>query len=1054
MKLRLLHYSRAASILLGTFLISFRVPVAAQCPVHPGFTYSQDCEYFQFTDTSVLISGTILGYKWDFGDGDVSFTQNPSHTFDPENAYTVTHWVYHDSGCDTSVAKIVSVFKPTANFTLILSCVNEPIQFTDLSLPNSGTLVSWLWDFGDGGNSTLQNPTHTYPAAGVYNIDLTVTNSLGCTDTKSMDIQVFPSPLADFSYSNSCGNTVTSFTDLSQGFGVNIIEWLWNFGSGNTSTLQNPTFAFPGPGIFNVSLTVKNALSCVGDTVIPVQVDSVPEAAFTGDVGCVGKQTCFYDQSIPHAPGNSTFEWMIDGLFGYFSQNICHIFSDPGDHWVRLIITNSNNCSDTLTQTITVAFPPVANFTATEACFGDTTEFTNNTQLQGVPIDTWYWNFDDPGSGSANTSDLENPTHLFFTEGFFEVLLVATNQSGCVDSVVNYVVVDSLPEAAFSAANSSVGTPVTFTDLSVPHGSPIINRFWDFGDGMTATNPNPVVHTYTAEGTFLVTLTITDANGCEDVVQHEITITKRPIADFVYQLQPALLVQFTDSSKTFGTSIDSWLWNFGDTASGTSNTSILKNPDHSFTTLGDYYVTLTITDNNGGSDDTTMLITVGYAIMASFWAENNCHGSPVLFHDESQPNSFSTIDQWKWTFGDGKDTTYTSGTGLLSHYYEDPGTYLVTLIVQATLQGATLLDTATQYVMTYPTPDAAFQGSNLCLGDTAHFIDKSVPNGSPITAWNWNFGDGSTSSLPNPTHIYYNLGAYSVQLKVENAQGCSDVITQTVHVSTVPVFDFSFTPACVNSPTFFTLLTDSVQVITSTIWDFGDPNDTTGAYTPEAVHYYSSVGLITATLTVADYGCKSEVSHEFLVFPIPYSDFSITENYEGVTGRTLFNNESIYATEYEWDFGNGNTSTEIDPVEIYEIDSTYLVMMVAINEYGCMDTSWQEIKIFFKGLYIPTAFSPNNPNREVSLFTPKGINIQEYEMLVYTLEGDLVWESEALDENGSPTESWDGYYEGVLLPAGTYIWKARAVFRDGTQWKGSTFQGPDPQTHGTITLIR
>jgi gliding motility-associated-like protein len=116
-----------------------------------------------------------------------------------------------------------------------------------------------------------------------------------------------------------------------------------------------------------------------------------------------------------------------------------------------------------------------------------------------------------------------------------------------------------------------------------------------------------------------------------------------------------------------------------------------------------------------------------------------------------------------------------------------------------------------------------------------------------------------------------------------------------------------------------------------------------------------------------------------------------------------------------------------------------------------------DYRLMFKGLWVPNAFSPNNPNAGVRLFKPVGINLQSYTMEVYDTWGNLLWTSIELDEKGSPAEGWDGSFNGNMLPQDTYMWKAKAVFKDGTIWKGSDVgksTNMPQKPFGTVTLIR
>jgi PKD repeat protein len=273
-------------------------------------------------------------------------------------------------------------------------------------------------------------------------------------------------------------------------------------------------------------------------------------------------------------------------------------------------------------------------------------------------------------------------------------------------------------------------------------------------------------------------------------------------------------------------------------------------------------------------------------------------------------------------------------------------------------------------------------------------------------------------------------------------------------VTIAPDIDFVIDNACVNSPAYF-LHTESDIEITDWLWNFNDQYhpgiDTSTLESPSYV--YTHIDVYSVTMEASSFGCAKKVTKSFIVYPIPYSDFTFTPDYLGVKGRTIFNNGSIYADSYLWDFGNGHTSNVEDPIEVYEHDSTYTITLISFNEW-CSDTSRYQLTVFFKGLYFPTAFSPNNPNYEVSRFVPKGINLAEYSVQVFDLKGNLMWESDKLDENGSPVDSWDGYCNGLLMPEGMYVWQAKGVFRDGTEWKGSDLQYTNPQTNGTVTLIK
>lgn len=1042
-------------------LLSYNDGSFAQCPVSPDFSFTQNCENIEFTDESTVSSGSITGWLWDFGDGNTSAFQNPSNSYALEGDYDVELTVYHSSGCDTSVTVMIGVHKPVADFSFIKGCLSDTTYFTDESVSNASLIVSWTWDFGDGNYSSLQNPGHAFNSSGSFNIKLKVMNNLGCLDSLTTLIQINDLPIADFGFTGNCTNTVINFTDLSVPGNVPINSWEWDFGDGGTSNAQNPDHMYTDADTYEVTLIVINDEGCTDTIIKPVEVDSVPVADFTYTPACVGQKTYFFDQSVPNSDSISEWIWVIDGNITITKQDISFTFDSPGSFSVNLTVINSNGCTDSKEVMVNVDYPPISGFSSDQVCFGDSTHFTNTTVTQGVPISSWLWDFDDPPSGLNNSSNLQDPVHYYTSQGNYDPFLVATNTHGCIDTAWASipVQVDSIPSAQFQASSEAVGVPVEFFDFSIPHGSPIVQWFWTFGDGGTSPNNNPT-HIYTSAGNFNVWLKIWDAEGCRDSVMHTITITALPVANFTFSTTgTSLTVDFTDLSlPSPGLQIVDWYWNFG-VPQITTDTSSLQNPPYTFPESDFYDVKLTIKDSNGGISDTTKTIFVGFTLLADFEATTVCHGSPTSFTDLSEGSQIAEIEEWNWDFGDGYDTILydTNYVSIIDHLYETSGEKSVTLVINSHINNLPISDTIQHTILVKTTPTAYFDSVSVCIGDTAFFWDESEGNGEQIVAWYWIFGDGNTMAQRHTTHIFDDsTGVYQTSLIVRNALGCLDTLTQNTWVSTIPEADFEFTTPCINTPVHFSGTYDSTSTeVNFWKWDFGDPSDTANAIGRYVDHSFQYVGLYTIELTIGNSGCITKLDKDILFYPNPFSDFNVESNYQGYSGQTYFENKSIFANEYAWDFGNGNTSDEMNPIEVYEEDTTYLVTLISSNEYGCTDTSFKEHKIVFKGLYVPTAFSPNNPNPEVARFAPKGYDIKEYLIQVFDIRGNLLWESEMVDNKGRPVESWDGYYDGMLMPQGTYIWKAQATFNDNTAWPGTIFQSSEnPRRQGTLTLIR
>lgn len=219
-----------------------------------------------FTDQSTSSSGSIISRNWEFGDGGVSTEQNPQHMYQVPGVYEVKLTV-STAGASAAVTRSMPVSSrvpPLARLAVVPAKPNLglPAQFTDLSRAGSAPITDWLWNFGDGGMSTEQNPIHVYGNAGFFDVTLAVTTIHGTDSTTLAGVEVrHPSPDADFeasSVSPATGEPV-QFTDKSVSQGSAIVQWLWNFGDGETSTEQNPVHVYRQAGTYAVSLTVTAA---------------------------------------------------------------------------------------------------------------------------------------------------------------------------------------------------------------------------------------------------------------------------------------------------------------------------------------------------------------------------------------------------------------------------------------------------------------------------------------------------------------------------------------------------------------------------------------------------------------------------------------------------------------------------------------------------------------------------------------------------------------------------------------------------------------------------
>jgi len=234
-------------------------------PTTANFTVDDDTavinQSLQFTDQS---TGVIVAWSWDFGDGTTSTDQNPTHAYTANGQYTVSLTVtdshnYQDTKTVTNFITVAN--DPGASFvaSTIAEHINTDIQFTDQSTSN-GTISAWQWDFGDGTTSTEQNPIHQYTTSGLYTVSLTVTDEFGSdTMTRNNYIAIDMPPTAEFVSDTQSAyiHDNIQFTDQSTSYGT-ITSWQWDFGDGNTTTVQNPVYSYSAVGNYTITLTVTD----------------------------------------------------------------------------------------------------------------------------------------------------------------------------------------------------------------------------------------------------------------------------------------------------------------------------------------------------------------------------------------------------------------------------------------------------------------------------------------------------------------------------------------------------------------------------------------------------------------------------------------------------------------------------------------------------------------------------------------------------------------------------------------------------------------------------
>lgn len=762
------------------------------------------------TSNTVTLNGSVTG-----GSTTGTWTTLGSGTFSPNDS--TLNAVYTLSLADSAAGSVTLVLTSTNNGlcnavtdTVVISttiataavagadtsiCSNDSLALSGII--NGGSAGQWSTS-GTGTfspDSTTLNASYLPSAADVSagSVILTLTPSSGCNPAAdSLVLTLVPAALVSAG-SNTviCASTNTVGLNGSVSGGSTTGVWTTN-GTGtfspNDSTLNatyNVTSADSAAGSITLVLTstnngncgsVKDSITVIITTPATAQAGSdVTVCANNGAVNLGGTITGGTGQGQWTTSGSGTFSPADTVLGATYTPSA----SDASAGSVVLTLNAVNSCTpamDSLVVTITPA--PTVNAGADTILCGGMSTISLSGSINTVPTGA-VWTTNGSGTFSPNDSTLNATYTPAAGDSDTLIFVLTTSGNGLCnpeDDTIR-VIRTSKPGANFVYANSCLGQTVSFTDSTQ---GPVVTWQWDLGNGNVSNVQNPT-STYTASGTYTVTLVASAGTGCEDTIQKAITINPSPVASF--SLSNSCLgdsVQFTDGSTIAPGAISSWSWNFGD--NGSSN---LQNPVHAYDSANVYTVSLTVQSDSGCSATVTQTVSIIPPPEAGFTSQSNC-GTLLVNYTDTSGVSGDSIVLWSWNFGDGNTAT----TANPSNTYSATGTYTVLLQVQ-TASGCT--DTASTVVTISQniTADYTPAGGSYNTNQDINFTNQSTGG----TTYSWNFGDGDSSSVSDPAHSFTEPGTYTVTLITSNDLGCSDTIAYVFDVNTTGVtVPSGFTP--------------------------------------------------------------------------------------------------------------------------------------------------------------------------------------------------------------------------------------------------------------------
>ncbi len=946
-----------------------------------------------------------ITYNWTFGDGENSTSSDPIiiHTFSNRQStnktYTVVLKATNSVGCINSYNSIITVFpEVNAEFTFKKNteCSPMPVFMDNSSL--NGTLFHW--DFGFDANTldTVSNGDfyyNFYHTGGdpnlpdTYNIQLIAVdeNHPECTDTIVHPITINPPVVADFNVSNNsegCSPLNGEFTNNSTGKNLTFV---WDYNDQNTSansdavhyhTFENLSSANK---TYIVKLTAYDENGCV--STITQTVTAYPKVVadftFTKDLNqrCTPYPVHFsYPQTAINGNmyswnfgfNGNTAEYVGKQDFDFTFDN--NLPNTVNTYTIQLISTDTvTGCGDTLTRPIEVYPRLIPNFITSDNIYAGCNPLTLQFKNQTTGIATYLWNFND-----EQTSPNAEPTHIFShflnqSKDFNVKLIASQNATGCVKDTSRTVTVYSYLNPKFGliqadSKNSKAGTllggcspfDVQVTDSSQCNGI----WHWDFGyDGISNidenSSPKARILTYRNEDNdeqmqniqYTIKLTVENPQGCTQATSQSLEVYPRSIPDFNVMQKGChpLSVDFTNNSVVDDQT--EFFWKLGDGATAVDKELKHTYFNNSYFDNKVFNVCLISTTSNLCTDSLVKTITVYPKPLAAISPEVDRGCSPLTASLKNV--SKATKPTYYWDFDNGENKVLKTITTEQPEYINNTGDAeikKVELIVESAY-GCT--DTVVQLVNVYPKANADFgyfdpSDTAGCSPLQVEFLNLS---NTTSTVFQWDFGNGATSQLKNPTYRFINDSdndkVFTVTLNVESPFGCQSSVQKDVTVYLSPNAEF--------------LALDPIKLYPDTImefqnlvkpgpwtfdWNYGDGQT---SHATDNLH----------THTYAGWGPRDE-NFSYTVWLKAYSDYCrdsiwqfVTINppkpYINIVKRNPLGCEPLgidfnvtYAFGYQdsisWNFGNGDTSHERDPYYVYENDGVYISTVTIKGDGG------------------------------------------------------------------------------------------------------------------------
>ncbi|WP_143747315.1 PKD domain-containing protein [Marinibacterium profundimaris] len=952
-------------------------PIQAPIPLRPEPMGSAsplaDCRSVAF-DASRSSGRGPLSYLWDFGDGGRSAEPVIAYRYAKPGRYTARLEVV-EPGTRPGRGAAIEVPVHVRNAPVAVpgsDIVVAPGELLDFdgtgSIPSDSPITRYRWTFGDGALAEGPQAQKIYDTPGLYRAVLRVEDGSNhpCNfgvETRRVIVNFPPVAEAGTDQTAVVGKPVIFSGAASYDVDGNVETFEWNLGDGTVLTGPTVTHTYQDPGRFRVALTVKDDSGVANDASVDtmlVEVNAPPQPAFQIPPRPVSvSEVARLDASASTDADGAILSWIWDfgdGRSGE-GETVDYAWTRSGTFTVTLtVIDDSGTASSTQSsqRQIVIDDAPVAEagpdqfVTASEVTF----DGGGSTDSDGT-VTSWQWDFGDGSTGTGKTI-----THAYARPGTYEVALVVRDDSTAplnLDRDTMRVIVNAAPIA--DAGPPQVVAPgeafILSGRASVDPDGEVVDYAWDLPGGAVASGER-VSHAIAEPGLHRIRLTVSDdfrGGAAQDEAETLITVNARPVAvagaDIL--VAPGDTVTF-DGSQSFDPDgeIATWRWEFDDLGAPLEAVRV----ERAYETAGVWSAQLIVTDDSGVMNATAtdaLTIRVNHQPVAEAGAAIDTDRLIVTLDGSGSSDADGDKLIYTWDYGDGSAPE----TGqVVTHVFPRSGIYPVTLRVDdgTGMANATAADATTVEINTRPVADA---GGNraVCSGEPILFdaSDSVDPDGG-LLLYSWDFGDGTTSDLVNPTKTYEFPGIYPVTLRIANETGTehgTDVDRIAALVREGPLANAGpDMTVCTNQSVRFdgSGSTDADGAVNAFAWTFGDGGIGNGE---QPVYVYDKPGDYIATLTITGEarGNCSPLDTDTAAIRVVAAPEQAIEGFERAAAgqpatfsAALSQLDGAVPVAHRWQLSNGVTGAGETFTHVFEEPGDYLITVstdLAGGNEGC-----------------------------------------------------------------------------------------------------------------------